>query len=374
MLVAVIGLGWGAWQSSHRTPPRVSLRRLTNSRIDVSVVGAPQGWSGQLNLNNVRRFPLNATHHLLDLTSADGWNAKGENFLFAVLRDQNGRELPLPNHGRVAAEFALSMPNNPPAAPAAVTAVLVDLVPDSRNLPAEGGAGVVAVSAPAGRSWSVGATPPWVKIVPGGRSFSYRVDANPTNDLRTADVAVGDGVFRVVQFRPAAIQLPFHEMFRSRRTPVPIFTLAGRSENPLGSPTRWVLDEQPGQTSLLAVEPEPAGGGNRLSIQRLQADPRAWATQIQLPGIAAKMGEDYRVSISMKADTPGPVSVIFEQRTAPFGNCGLVWTFPVSIRWELYRTAFQAKGEGCGAANNRLSIQVGRFAGKVWISDFSIGR
>lgn len=60
------------------------------------------------------------------------------------------------------------------------------------------------------------------------------------------------------------------------------------------------------------------------------------------------------------------------QSSAPYGNCGLAQTASVSNSWTQFTFPFQVSGKNCGPANNRLSIQAGKVAGKLWIAKISL--
>src|SRR5207244_11396967 len=96
-----------------------------------------------------------------------------------------------------------------------------------------------------------------------------------------------------------------------------------------------------------------------LVVESKQADPRAWMTQLELPRLAVEEDARYVVSLFLKAEIPGPVSISFMQSTDPYRSCGLSHTVPVTSSWTAFAMPFRVAGTRCGATNNRLPIQTG---------------
>src|SRR5205807_171299 len=78
----------------------------------------------------------------------------------------------------------------------------------------------------------------------------------------------------------------------------------------LESAVQWMIDEQPGQQSAVSIVAEAPRGGSSVLIER-KADPRTWATQIILPSLDVQVGQTYKVSLWMKTQKPGSVSIAF---------------------------------------------------------------
>jgi hypothetical protein len=94
---------------------RVSLvetRVKMGQALDLRVEHVPEGWSGEVDVNNSRRFPIDARRHSVDVTAWNGFRATND--LFVLLRDRNGREIPLPNYGRLHVEALPSIDPAPP--------------------------------------------------------------------------------------------------------------------------------------------------------------------------------------------------------------------------------------------------------------------
>jgi len=247
--------------------------------------------------------------------------------------------------------------------------------PESRKVESGGASGRISVTASPGYRWSIGQVPGWIKITSpaqgsGNGTVSYTVDENTTNEARSAMLTLGDATIEISQPCPSAIQLPYSDNFRYSTPPPPIWT-RGLKSTSIESPARWMVDEQPGQHSALSIAAEAPKGGNSVLIEK-QADPRPWATQVILPTIGVKVGEKYKMSVWMKSQTPGPVSILFGQMTAPYQSCGLMQTFTVTKDWAEYAFPFRVAGNRCGPVNNRMSIEAGQIDGKLWIANFSM--
>jgi len=244
-----------------------------------------------------------------------------------------------------------------------------------RRVAASGASGRLVVTAPPGYQWSVGGVPDWIKITSGlqgagSGTISYTVGENITNGGRLAALMVGDATVEISQPSPSAIRIPYHDDFRYSSAPAPIWAQPSKTTG-LESAVQWMIDEQPGQHSAISIVAEAPHGGNSVVLER-KADPRAWATQIILPSLGVQLGQTYKVSLWMKTQKPGPVSIAFGQKTAPYKSCGLWHTFPVTGNWAEYTVAFRVTGDGCDATNNRLSIQAGQIDGQLWLANFSV--
>ena len=79
------------------------------------------------------------------------------------------------------------------------------ILPVSTSLPASGGSGSVAVTAPAGCQWKAVSNDNWIIIVAGtgtgvgNGAWSYTVEANPGSTARTGTVTTGGQTFTVMQ-------------------------------------------------------------------------------------------------------------------------------------------------------------------------------
>lgn len=174
----------------------VKLGREMNLRVD----HAPDGWYGEILVNNLRHFAIDPKHHSLRVTSKNGFDPASAVDLFVLLLDRNGREIPLANHGHLLIR----------AVPAATT-----LSPDSDTVPSGGGSGAIRISAAADGSWSVKNLPEWMKISPslngsGSGTITYDVAANTSNQDRSAAIEIGDAIFEVTQLALIPRDSSFH--------------------------------------------------------------------------------------------------------------------------------------------------------------------
>ena len=328
--------------------------------VQIRTEKVPQDWSGEMLVNSLRDFEFGSKLYRLKATVQNGFNEEGPTELYILLKDSKRREIPLANRGR----FRITvMPG----------AVKVDR--ESRNVDATGVTGEISVTAGAGYHWSVSGAPDWIRITSGAQgsgnsTVSYTVDKNTTNEARSATLTIGDATFEISQSRPATIQLPYYDNFHYNTPPAPIWAQV-RKRKILEPPEGWLIDEPFGKHSAFSMTAEGPKGGNSVVIEK-QADPRIWSTLMVLPAISVKEGETYKLSTWMKTQNPGPVTIAFGQRSAPYGPCGLSHTFWVSKDWAAYAVPFRVSGINCDAANNRLSFEVGQIGGKLWIANFSI--
>ncbi len=331
--------------------------------IVVDIDNVPSHWSGTISVNSTRRFRLDSTHFLLSATVANGFKRAGANDLTVLLQDDHGTAIPIA--GSSGSYRFVTIPN-------------VILHPEVQNVEGEGSARAVLVEDRSGYRWGVSHQPDWVTILPGAAGtedgkIDYVVQKNPTNEARTAQLKVGDAVFEIRQRAPVAIQLPFRETFSSDVLPAPVWMMRKRDEDKqFEVESRWFIEEQAGRHSTLAVEPGGPGHSNSLVIESHQADPHTWASQIQLPGLDLTTNVTYVLSLSLKAEVPGPVSFGLMQRTPPYQGCGLFEFVTITHEWTQFTKAFQVSGIRCGAENNELSLQIGRISGKLWLASVSL--
>jgi hypothetical protein len=132
------------------------------------------------------------------------------------------------------------------------------------------------------------------------------------------------------------------------------------------------LLDPPGRRGGWRIAAEGPDGKNSLVLQKQQMDAQPWESQVFLPRLKVVDGARYRVSLRLKAEHPAPVWLTFGQRTSPYHGCGLDQKFDVAATWIEATAPFRVAGANCGADNNRLSIMVGRVAGKFWISGLSL--
>jgi len=332
--------------------------------IPVVVENVPDGWSGAISVNSAQRFPFRSTPFRLKATVENGFKRHGINDLAVVLLDQNGAALPI--KGSDGHYHIATVPN-------------VTVHPELQVVDAEPTSRAIIVEEKVGYRSGVSGRPEWVTIRPrpGGiydGKIHYDVQRNTSNEPRSAQFLIGDAIFEIQQRAPVAVQLPYRESFSSRVPPSPIWLLDKRDHGErIEAESRWFLDEQPGRQSTVTVEPGGPGGSNSLIIQNSQADSRPWATQLDLPEIEVETGARYVVSVFLKAEVPGSVTINFTQRTAPYQDCGLFQTVAVTKDWTEVTLPFRVSSENCGAKKNRLAIWTGTLAGKLWIANVSLG-
>ena len=249
---------------------------------------------------------------------------------------------------------------------------VVRIDPQSPKVAAGGASGRLSVTASSGYRWSISQVPDGSKSLPLSRA--PEMERYPTRWMKTKPSKWSATLILRCDHRNVAVSSVRHPTSLPRRLPLQYSSCSlalARKGTDIESSTRWMIDEQPGQHSVLTIAAEAPKGGNSVLIEK-QADPRPWATQVILPSIGVKVGETYKVSIWMKAQKPGPVSIAFDQRTQPYGPCGLLHTFTVSKDWAEYAVPVRVTGKGCDVANNRLSIEAGQIGGKLWMANFSV--
>lgn len=331
--------------------------------IEIKTADVPEEWSGELLVNSLRHFAIESKVYRLKATVENGFTV-GQTELYILLTDLKGRQIPLPHGGR----FQIT-----------VTQAAVSIDRESRNVAPEGGSGSLTVSAAAGYEWSVTGVPDWIKITSGEKgsgngTVAYAVTENTTNNARSAVLTLGDSTFVVTQMRPSAIQLPCREMFKYSTPPPPIWSLMmpRGATKPVDSPVRWYYDHRAEAVGSISIKPEGPHDSNSLLIERTKADSRVWAFQLILPHVRIQKGAQYKLSVWMRAQNPGTVSMSLEQSASPYGPCGLGRTVMVSKEWAEYDSSFRVTGAGCEVDNNRFSFGIGQIDGKLWIADFSL--
>jgi hypothetical protein len=257
------------------------------------------------------------------------------------------------------------------------------VVPLAVSLDSEGvvadGEGVssnIVVNADASYSWSVSGAPAWMKIDgssgAGSGKIFYSVSKNSSNQDRSAVLLIGDAVFEIKQNHLANLQIPYRDQFRYPAPPPPVWELAQPGAVMKESPTHWVWVKHSGQNPRLQIVAESPSEGKSLLVENLKGDPSPWAMQLFLPRIDAAPGIDYRLTVSIKAESADPISIGIGENEPPYGSCGFARTLQVTNAWTKYDLRFRLNGQRCEGANHRLYIGVGQIRGKVWISDFAL--
>jgi hypothetical protein len=168
------------------------------------------------------------------------------------------------------------------------------------------------------------------------------------------------------------VLIPFHADFS--KAPIPIWELPPVADSAEATEPPWVLDDQPGEDASVNVTAEGPGGASSLVVDKLLPGAYTWKTQIWIPAVKTEAGAKYRASIWLKAERPSEVALALGRRREPYNPCGLSTSFSAPTSWKQFTAEFRAEGKGCGPEDNRLAIQVGRIAGKVWIANLSLTR
>ncbi len=353
-------------QASGKGMARITLDsdRVSNGGEFHLVIDQVQNdWRGEVTVNSLRHFPLDKKDFRLKAAESNGFKVGEASEIYILLTDSRGRQIPATNGGR----FRVM-----------VTQVAVTLEAESRNIGPDGGAGSIHVTAPPKYKWLVKDVPQWVSIDaaktgPDKGMLSYVVSPNVSNEGRSATLTVGDAVFQLTQARSRITQIPFRDSFQFMAPPPALWDLMPKGGTVAAdSPVRWTWDQQAGHDTKLGLTRESPAKGSSLLISRLTPDSRDWAMQLYLPHINFSPGVQYKISLMMKAENPGPVAVLVGQSTKPFKGCGLYSFFNVTREWKKFETNFQINGQHCEAMNNRLDIQAGKLRGKLWITELSL--
>ncbi len=248
------------------------------------------------------------------------------------------------------------------------------IAPDDDRIGAAGGWGRIYVAAP-GHSWAVRRLPDWMTIMSGGSGVgdgmvTYTLSENDSGEDRWAVISVGDKFFRVIQPCFPYIFLPVVEPFNNPSVGPP-----SEGFSYLPRPSRWHVEDVPGESSTIAVTAGGPQGSDSLVLERHDPpDDAPGATEVYFPEIDVYKGAGYRLSLWLKAQQPALIRVRLGQKTAPYNRCGLDQPVDVSSSWRKVTVWFRAQGEGCGPLDNRLSIDAGRIRGKLWLSRVSLRR
>ena len=167
--------------------------------MDLRVDHAPEGWSGEVSVNNFRHIPIDASRLSVRVTRQNGFDPAERSDLFVVLLDRNGHELSVADQGRLSIQ---AVPTAVSLSPASDT-----VGPDERS-------GLVRVGAPPDYAWKVQGLPQWMKLIDGGAgagpgTIGFKVEANTSQQGRSAAVPVGDAVFEITQM--AAVAAPLRD-------------------------------------------------------------------------------------------------------------------------------------------------------------------
>ena len=323
--------------------------------ITIDLGELPDGWTGVLNVNKMRYFPIDSTHFPVRVNFENGFHVFSPNEIVITLKDlDSGKHIAEDTRFKIIA----IMPT-------------FTVAPDGDGAPESGQKGIIAVTGPPAVPWSVTGVPDWITIDSGetgtGKgTVRYTIAPSTSNEVRRANISIGDTVFVITQRPASRITIPFSERFAA--LPTQIFAISPNGE----SPTRWVIEDSQTPASALKITSEGPDRANSLVVERPNEAADAWRTQISLPRVDLKTGSMYRVSFWMKAQNPGLAWIAFEQRTAPYGSCGFSQRMWIPASWTRFAFDVAGGGNGCGIDNNRITLRLAALTGKVWISKFSV--
>jgi hypothetical protein len=349
--------------NDQRVKVTLSAQRIKLGReLEIHIDDAPPNWYGELTINTMWHFKLDSKVFRVPATPQNGFKPGQTAKLFMLLFDSRHQQIPLSNGGTYSV-FVI---------PSAVT-----LDSDHALAGLDGMSSSIMVNADDGYTWSVSGVPAWATVDrtsgSGPGKISYRILKNDTNEERSALLQIGDATFSISQPHPADLQLPYRDRFEYSVPPPPLTELFDEGSRTIrDSPLHWVWERQRGQDPKLAIAAETPTAGKSLVIGNLKGDSRAWAVQLFLRKIALESETAYSLTVWMKAEHPGSVSVGLGQSTSPFAACGLDRSVAVTEKWTRYDLRFQMSGQHCEAANNRLYFGAGQIRGKLWIADFSL--
>jgi hypothetical protein len=322
----------------------------------------PNDWRGEVLVNGLHSVHFDSKLFRLKASSANGFVANQDSDVYILLTNSKGQLIPLPNAGH----FRVAILPSP-----------VSIDRDGRDVDASEVSGTFSLTAQPTVHWSISGAPDWIKVDPvsaaGNTAVTYTVAANRTNEPRSAVLTIGDATFQVAQSRNPFIQIPYQDSFRYVPPDAEKWALglAGVIVPPT-YPSRWFWQENSGFPSPRSIKPEGPSGASAMVIEKSRTDTQSWASLAVLPHIDVQTGAKYKVSVWMKAQNPGKVSVVFLQASAPYHVCGLAREFSVTSQWTEYSVPFRVQGEDCEAKNNRLDLQFGTVKGKIWVSNFSL--
>ncbi len=352
--------------TSGLAPAAVTLsseRIVEGGDLQIQIDHMADDWRGDVTVNSNHHFSVDGKVIHLKTIPSNGFTAGEQAEIYVLLTNQHGHPIPVTIGGR----FRVLV------IPRAVT-----LDNPGRSVEAGGTSGSFRVEATPGNKWSVTGAPDWVRIDPAKTgpdqgSVSYKVQANVTNDDRSASLRIGDATFEITQAHLPVIQIPFQDSFGYTTPPPPYWMLLPPGAATHGdSPVRWTWDEQPGQRTVLSLTKESPSKGTSLLITKPAQDTRDWAMQVFLPHVNLLVSAEYNLAVWMRAENPGPVSLLFGQNTEPYRGCGLYRTVAATESWQQFEARFRVPGNNCDSGNNRLTIQAGRIRGKLWITDLSL--
>ncbi len=323
--------------------------------VHVIVEGAPAVWTGEMVVNDKRHFQIDPKLTAVRVTFDNGFHGVQENTVTISLKDGKGEPL------TKELEFQLTV-----TMPQFEVGQEVDQVGEAGNQ------GWVSVRAPNNASWVVGGVPDWITILDkpaaGSGILRYRVQANTSNDARSAAIVIGDVTYFINQDPATKVHIPFAENFTG--VPTPVWEL-----RPDGySATRWVIEDFEKLRSVPEISPEGVEGGNSLVVNRKSEANQAWQSQIYMTRLDTAAGSRYRADYWVKAENAGPLWMVLAQRVEPYQPCAAIKREQVTPVWTKFSYEFSGGGERCGVDENRLSLYLGSLVGKVWISRFSIVR
>ncbi len=230
--------------------------------VNLRVEHASDGWSGEVNVNNVRHFPIDAKNHSLRVIPQNGFNRNGDNDLYVMLMDRNGHEIPLDNHGSL--QF-VSMPGG------------VILLPPADKVPARKGSGEIRVTAEPGYAWSVKpkSVPAWMKIAAGDQgsgngTIAYQLAENTSNHDRSAAIEIGDAVFEITQLAPVLKDSPVLKTDATAETRGAQEVSAASSRLPVAKVALDKTVVKMGEEIQIHTEQVPVGWSGELLVNSLR--------------------------------------------------------------------------------------------------------
>lgn len=128
---------------------------------------------------------------------------------------------------------------------------------------------------------------------------------------------------------------------------------------PLTEGGGWVLQTQP-NTKATFTE-------NQIDITQVTGT--AWHVQLHYPGLKLRKGQFYTVELKLECDPGSDIDVAVSQHHEPWKNLGLNRLIRPTVEAKNFRFGFVATDD---EANARLTLQLGRLAGKVRLVQASL--
>lgn len=136
----------------------------------------------------------------------------------------------------------------------------------------------------------------------------------------------------------------------------------------------YELQDNLGAATMSVDETGGVGNGRCLYLYNTKAG-QSWQVEAKKKYFYLQNARQYAGSVWLKADRPGKVNLTLSRDVEPYDSFGLYFPLGLSTQWRQYFFDFKTEGHPeLKPEQVRFSINLGEYAGKLWIDKISLDK